>query len=82
MSPSDDNLENALAQNGSPDPERSRQAHRSAVARFDANVLVVEHARRTFYEIRNVIRAFATLPRPGAADAGLAETIAKLEGRA
>ena len=31
-------LEEALAQNGSPDPERSRQVQKSAVARFDASM--------------------------------------------
>ena len=51
------------------------------IAQLDANVLVVEHARRSFYEIRNVIDTFATLPRSGAPDAALAEAIATLEGR-
>ena len=50
----------------------------SAVRRFDANVLVLEHRNSTFHEMRAMVRTF-TAARVGRADGDIVATIQKLE---
>lgn len=53
----------------------------AAVRRFGANLLIVEYAFATFHEIRTMIALFARRRRTAPADAGLMQTIEKLERR-
>ena len=52
-----------------------------AVRGFDANVLVVEHGHRSFYEIRTLIQTFIALRRQARPATAMLQTLVSLEGR-
>jgi hypothetical protein len=51
----------------------------AALRRFDANLLVVEHAVSTFYEIRAMVRLFASQRTDKPTNPSLMATVARLE---
>ena len=57
----------------------TRAAIAAALRRFDANVLIVEHAASTFYEIGSMIRLFAGQRCGAGANAPLMATLTELE---
>jgi hypothetical protein len=57
----------------------TRAAIAAALRRFDANVLIVEHAASTFYEIGSMIRLFVSHRCGAGANAALMATLTELE---